>query len=95
MWARLGVRYVLEGSVRKANDQVRITVQLVDAGDGRHLWAERYDRPLKDIFALQDEIVQKIVTTLKLQFHLVGARRGSGAEAPPTTWKPMTPTCAG
>ena len=66
----LGVQYVLEGSVRRANDQVRITAQLVDAPTDSHLWAERYDRPLKDIFALQDEIVQKIVTTLKLQFTL-------------------------
>jgi adenylate cyclase len=63
----LGVRYVLEGSVQKANDQVRIVAQLIDATTGGHLWSERYDRPLKDIFALQDEIVQKIVTTLKLQ----------------------------
>ncbi len=61
---------MLEGSVRKASDQVRITVQLVDTGTDSHLWAERYDRPLKDIFALQDEIVQKIVTTLKLQLTL-------------------------
>jgi TolB-like protein/DNA-binding winged helix-turn-helix (wHTH) protein/Flp pilus assembly protein TadD len=66
----LGVRYVLEGSVRKTEDQVRINAQLVDATTGHHLWAERYDRPLKDIFALQDEIVQKIVTTLKLQLTL-------------------------
>ncbi len=66
----LGVRYVLEGSVRKADDQVRITAQLVDAPTDSHLWAERYDRPLQDIFALQDEIVQKIVTTLKLQLTL-------------------------
>ena len=66
----LGVQYVLEGSVRKANDQVRITAQLVEAATDSHLWAERYDRPLKDIFALQDEIVQKIVTTLKLQLTL-------------------------
>ncbi len=66
----LGVQYVLEGSVRKANDQVRITAQLVDAPTASHIWAERYDRPLKDIFALQDEIVQKIVTTLKLQLTL-------------------------
>ena len=66
----LGVQYVLEGSVRKANDQVRITAQLVDAATDSHLWAERYDRPLKDIFALQDEIVQKITTTLKLQLTL-------------------------
>jgi adenylate cyclase len=62
-----GVRYVLEGSVRKANNRVRITAQLVDATTGHHLWAERYDRDLQDIFALQDELVQKIVTTLKLQ----------------------------
>jgi adenylate cyclase len=66
----LGVRYVLEGSVRKADNQVRVTAQLVDATTDHHIWAERYDRPLKDIFALQDEIVQKIVTTLKLQLTL-------------------------
>jgi adenylate cyclase len=66
----MGVRYVLEGSVRKAENQVRITAQLIDATTGGHLWSERYDRPLKDIFALQDEIVQKIVTTLKLQLTL-------------------------
>jgi adenylate cyclase len=63
----MGVRYVLEGSVRKADNQVRVTTQLVDATTGEQLWTERYDRPFKDIFALQDEIVQKIVTTLKLQ----------------------------
>jgi adenylate cyclase len=66
----LGVQYVLEGSVRKADSQVRITAQLIDATQDHHLWTERYDRPLKDIFALQDEIVQKIVTTLKLQLSL-------------------------
>ncbi len=66
----LGVRYVLEGSVRKADSQVRITAQLIDASTGYHLWSGRYDRPLKDIFTLQDEIVQKIVTTLKLQLTL-------------------------
>jgi TolB-like protein/cytochrome c-type biogenesis protein CcmH/NrfG len=63
----LGVRYGLEGSVQKANEQVRIVAQLIDTTTGSHIWSERYDRPLKDIFALQDEIVQKIVTTLKLQ----------------------------
>jgi adenylate cyclase len=63
----LGVRYVLEGSVRKADDQVRISAQLIDATTGSHQWAERYDRPLKDIFALQDEIVQKIVTNLQVE----------------------------
>jgi adenylate cyclase len=66
----LGVRYVLEGSVRKAGDQVRITAQLIDATTDRHLWAERYDRPLTDIFALQDALVQKMVTTLQLQLSL-------------------------
>jgi adenylate cyclase len=66
----LGVRYALEGSVQKANDQVRIVTQLVDTTTGGHIWSERYDRPLKDIFALQDEIVQKIVTTLRLQLTL-------------------------
>ena len=66
----LGVRYVLEGSVRKSGGTVRVTAQLVDAASGDHLWAEQYDRPLRDIFALQDEIVRRIVTTLKLQLSL-------------------------
>jgi adenylate cyclase len=70
----LGVKYVLGGGVRKAGDQVRITVQLADATTGEGLWAERYDRPLRDIFALQDEIVRRIVTTLNLQIIL--AQRG-------------------
>lgn len=63
----LGVRYVLEGSVRKADDRVRITAQLVDATTEGHLWAERYDRDLKDIFALQDEVAQKIVAALAVK----------------------------
>ncbi len=66
----MGVRYVLEGSVQKAGEHVRIVVQLIDAVTGYHVWSEQYDRPLTDIFALQDEIVQKIVTTLKLQLTL-------------------------
>ena len=60
----LGVRYVLEGSVRKAGDKVRITAQLVEATTGNHLWAERYDRELKDIFAVQDEVAEKVVSAL-------------------------------
>src|SRR2546422_8227219 len=63
----MGVRYVLEGSVRKAGDRVRISAQLVDATTDHHLWAERYDRPLTDIFAVQDEIVQQLVTTLRVE----------------------------
>jgi adenylate cyclase len=70
----LGVKYVLVGGVRKAGDQVRITVQLADVTTGEELWAERYDRPLRGIFALQDEIVRRIVTTLNLQLTL--AQRG-------------------
>jgi len=63
----LGVRYVVEGSVRRSEDQVRITAQLVDATQDQHLWSERYDRPLTEIFALQDEIRQKIMTALKVK----------------------------
>jgi len=66
----LGVKYVLEGSVQKAGGRVRITAQLVDAASGEHLWAEHYDRPFWETFALQDEIVRKIVTTLNLQLGL-------------------------
>ena len=66
----LGVRYVLEGSVRKAGNKIRITAQLIDAVNGHHLWAERFDRDLKDIFALQDEIAMKVLTALEVK--LVG-----------------------
>lgn len=63
----LGVRYVLEGSVRKTGDQVRITAQLIDAIKGRHLWSERYDRNMNDIFAVQDEITLRIITALQVK----------------------------
>jgi adenylate cyclase len=63
----LGVRYVLEGSVRKSGDTVRITAQLIDATTGNHVWAQRYDRDLKDIFALQDELTMKILTALQVK----------------------------
>jgi adenylate cyclase len=63
----LGVRYVLEGSVRKAAERVRITAQLIDATTGTHLWAERYDRVLEDVFTVQDEITRNIVTALEVQ----------------------------
>ncbi len=63
----LGVRYVLEGSVRKEESKVRITAQLIDALTGHHLWADRYDRDLKDIFALQDEITMKIITAMQVK----------------------------
>ncbi|HJY82273.1 MAG TPA: tetratricopeptide repeat protein [Candidatus Binatia bacterium] len=63
----LGVRYVLEGSVQKAEARVRINAQLVDATTGRHLWAERYDRELQDIFTLQDELTRRIVGALQVK----------------------------
>jgi adenylate cyclase len=63
----LGVRYVLEGSVRRADDRVRINTQLIDATTGGHLWAERYDGKMVDVFDLQDKITQKIVTALAVK----------------------------
>ena len=63
---RLGARYVLEGSVRRAGERVRVTAQLVDAATGGHLWAERYDRVLTDVFAVQDEIARSIVAALRV-----------------------------
>ena len=62
--AEFGVQYVVEGSVRKAGNRVRVTVQLIDAESDRHVWAERYDRELEDIFAIQDEVTAAIVATL-------------------------------
>ena len=61
---QLGVRYAVEGSVRKAQTRVRITCQLIQAENGAHIWAEHYDRDFSDIFALQDEITANIVGTL-------------------------------
>jgi adenylate cyclase len=63
----LGVRYVIEGSVLKSGDKVRITAQLIDALTGRHIWSEKYDRELRDIFALQDEITMKIVMGTRVE----------------------------
>ncbi len=65
--SKLGVRYVVEGSVRRAGNRVRITAQLIDAVDDAHLWAERYDRDLEDIFAVQDEVTRAIVTAIEPQ----------------------------
>lgn len=66
----LGVRYVLEGSIRKADDLVRITAQLIDAKNGGHLWSERYDRKLTDIFQLQDDITKNIMVSLQIKLTL-------------------------
>ena len=82
----LGVRYVLEGSVRRDGDEVRINAQLIDAMTGVHLWAERYDGPMNKVFALQDEITQKIVSAMQVQLsggekEQVGLRATDNIEA--------------
>ena len=70
----MGVRYVLEGSVRKFGNQVRVTAQLIEAASGQHLWAKRYDRGLEDVFAVQDELTKEIVTALDVE--IVSGERG-------------------
>jgi len=77
----LGVRYVLEGSVRKAGKKVRITAQLIDAPTGYHIWAERYDRDLEDIFAVQDEITHNIVRSVGPEFLSAEMKRAQRKDA--------------
>jgi adenylate cyclase len=81
----LEVRYVLEGSIRRAGDRVRVSAQLIDAVTGAHRWAERYDRELKDIFAVQDELSRAIVAILVAQVDKAEAERT--LLKPPTTWQ--------
>jgi adenylate cyclase len=76
----MGARYVLEGSVRRSGDRARITAQLIDASDGKHIWAESYDRELKDIFSVQDEVTRQIVGRLDVELdraQLEQAKRSS------------------
>jgi TolB-like protein/class 3 adenylate cyclase len=77
----LGVRYVLEGSVRKAGNRIRATAQLVEAETGNHVWAERFDRDLADIFALQDEITQSVVGAVEPEMQIVEGRRATRKSA--------------
>ncbi|MGQ0567168.1 MAG: adenylate/guanylate cyclase domain-containing protein [Gemmobacter sp.] len=77
----LGVTSVLEGSIRRAGNRVRITAQLIDARSGAHLWAERYDRDLTDIFAVQDEVTLQIVSALKVRLQPVERSRLAGTRA--------------
>lgn len=77
--AALGARYIVEGSVRRAGNRVRITAQLIDAATDYHLWAERYDRELDDIFAVQDEVVQHIVSALAITLTAGEKSRVGGA----------------
>lgn len=73
----LGVRYVVEGSVQTAQDRVRVTAQLIDAISGRHLWAERYDRDLENIFTIQDEITRTVAATLEQSIDLAERERAA------------------
>jgi len=82
---KLGAQYVVEGSVRKAGNRVRITAQLVDTMTGNHVWADRYDRDLQDIFAVQDEVVRAIVTALPGQLRHTELERAE--RKPPSDWK--------
>jgi adenylate cyclase len=77
---KLGVRYLVEGSVRRAGNRVRITAQLIDAVDDKHLWAERYDRELEDIFAVQDEVTGAIVSAIEP--HLASSERQRARRKP-------------
>ena len=85
----LGVAYVLEGSVRKAGQRVRVTGELINANNGGHVWADRYDRDLTDIFAIQDEITHAIVQQLKVK--LLPQEKNRSRNYRPITWK-RTPT---
>jgi TolB-like protein/class 3 adenylate cyclase len=78
----LNVRYVLEGSVQRSGNRMRVNVQLIDAETGSHLWAERFDKPLLDLFDMQDEIVARLAGTLNAQFVAVEARRAEQAPNP-------------
>ena len=87
----LGVRYVLEGSVRRAGNRLRITAQLIDAITGGHHWAERYDRELGDIFALQDEITRSVAAAIEphlLAAEGVRALRARRMILEPGSWSP-------
>jgi TolB-like protein/Flp pilus assembly protein TadD len=76
----LGVRYVLEGSIRRAGGRVRITAQLIDSSSGNHIWAERYDREMEDIFDLQEEITRNVVTSLAPQIEMAEIERSRSRE---------------
>ena len=78
----LNVRYVLEGSVQRAANRMRVNVQLVDAETGSHLWAERFDKPLADLFDMQDEIVGRLANALNAQLIAAEARRAEQAPSP-------------
>ena len=84
----LGVRYVLEGSVRKAGNRVRITGQLIDATTGVHLWADRFDSDLEDIFDLQDQVTSGVIGAISPQLERAEIERASASR--PTVFRPTT-----
>ena len=81
----LNVRYVLEGSVQRGGNRMRVNVQLIDAVTGNHLWAERFDKPLADLFDMQDEIVARLAGALNAQLVAAEARRAEQAPTPDST----------
>ena len=81
----MNVRYVLEGSVQRSGNRLRVNVQLIDAETGTHLWAERFDKPVADLFDTQDEIVARLANQLGAQFIAAEARRAEQAPHP-TLW---------
>ena len=78
----LNVRYVLEGSVQRGGNRMRVNVQLIDAESGNHLWAERFDKPLADLFDMQDEIVARLANALNAELIAAEARRAEQAPTP-------------
>src|SRR5262249_2644919 len=99
----LGVRYVLEGSVQRGGNRLRVNVQLIDAETGNHLWAERFDKPIADLFDMQDEIVSRLANTLDAELITAEARRAEHSPHPDamdlvfqgSSWanKGLTPEC--
>ena len=78
----MNIRYVLEGSVQRSGNLLRVNVQLVDAGTASHLWAERFDKPIADLFGMQDEIVSRLANTLNAQLITTEARQAENALHP-------------
>ena len=88
----LGVRYVVEGSVRKSGTLVRVTAQLIETETGAHIWADRYDGDLRDIFALQDEFTSRIASAVEA--HVQAAEIKRARSKPTDSLTPTTSTCA-
>jgi hypothetical protein len=81
----LNVRYALEGSVTRGGNRIRVNVQLIDTATGAHLWADRFDKPIADLFDMQDEIVSRLANTLKAKLIAIEARRAERSIHPGAT----------